>query len=177
MENSKRGNSPTDKDHVKEFWIPTKKNSEYLLISSPRGRLLIVTGGRGQDVPLSSSRRPVVLVKMSRCVGRYISSSSPRCPFDVADTSRCLRLRVPAPPPDSIIIYYLSFIISHPKRPVISSQCPFSTSVDLNQGRNDEKVGRIFTFSCFFLCQFTISSYFCPVLPSKRGRCTTFYLL
>ena len=126
-----------------------------------------------QDVPLSSSRRPVVLVKTSRCVGRYISSSSPRCPFDVADTSRCLRLRVPAPPPESITIYYLSFIISHPKRPVISSQCPFSTSVDLNQGRNDEKVGRIFTFSCFFLCQFTISSYFCPVLPSKRGCCTT----
>ena len=58
MENSKRGNSPTDKDHVKEFRIPTKKNSEYLLISSPRGRLLIVTGGRGQDVPLSSSPRP-----------------------------------------------------------------------------------------------------------------------
>ena len=121
-----------------------------------------------QDVPLSSSRRPVVLVKMSRCVGRYISSSSPRCPFDVADTSRCLRLRVPAPPPDSMIIYYLSFIISHPKRPVISSKCPFSTSVDLNQGRNDEKVGRIFTFSCFFFVNSPFLPTFAPCFPQKE---------
>lgn len=177
MENSKRGNSPTDKDHVKEFRIPTKKNSEYLLISSPRGLLLIVTGGRGQDVPLSSPRRPVVSPRTFRCPRQDVPLCRPIHLFVFAKMSCCLRPRVPSPLPDSIFIYYLSFIISHPKRPVISSQCPFSTSVDLNQGRNDEEVGRIFTFSCFFLCQFTISSYFCPVLPSKRGRCTTFYLL
>lgn len=121
-----------------------------------------------QDAPLFRPARSVVFSKMSRCVGRYISSSSPRCPFDVADTSRCLRLRVPAPPPDSIIIYYLSFIISHPKRPVISSKCPFSTSVDLNQGRNDEKVGRIFTFSCFFFANSPFLPTFAPCFPQKE---------
>ena len=110
-----------------------------------------------QDVPLFRPARSVVLVKTSRCVGRYISSSSPRCPFDVAAAARCLRLRVPAPLPDSIIIYYLSFIISHPKRPVISSQCPFSTSVDLNQGEMMKKWG---VSSLFLVLSLSIHHFF-----------------
>lgn len=32
-------------------------------------------------------------------------------------------------------------------------------------------------FSAVFLCQFTKTSYFCPVLSSNRGRSTLLYLL
>ena len=129
---------------------------------------MIVTGGRGQDVPLSSSRCPVVSPRTSRCPRQDVPLSSSRRPVVLVKMSRCLRLRVPAPPPESITIYYLSFIISHPKRPVISSQCPFSTSVDLNQGRNDEKVGRIFTFSCFFFVNSPFLPTFAPCFPQKE---------